>query len=81
MGNWQIKQEAVKNLKEREKVRKEKLAGYFFNLSQFTFTTLVLGGALLFFQKLDLSSEIIGMVLLGITSSVFFAQIGNNILK
>ena len=29
MGNWQIKQEAVKNLKEREKVRKEKIGRLF----------------------------------------------------
>lgn len=45
------KQETVKSRKEREKVRKEKLAGYFFNLSQFTFTALVLGGVLYSFKN------------------------------
>lgn len=81
MGNWQIKQEAVKNLKEREKVRKEKLAGYFFNLSQFAFTALVLGGTLLFFQDLNLSWEIISMEIFGIVFTTIFAIFGNNILK
>lgn len=81
MGNWQIKQEAVKNLKEREKVRKEKLAGYFFNLSQFTFTAFILGSALLFFQDFNLSSEVTAMMLSGIFCTIFLAQIGNNILK
>ena len=29
---------------EKDKTRREKLAGYFFNLSQLTFAALVLGG-------------------------------------
>lgn len=75
------KQETVKSRKEREKVRKEKLAGYFFNLSQFTFTALVLGSALLFFQEFNYSSEIITMMLSGLVSTIIFAILGNNILK
>ena len=44
MGNWSVQQEAKKEVKEKDKVRREKLAGYFFNLSQLTFVALVLGG-------------------------------------
>lgn len=36
---------------------------------------------LLFFQEFTLSSEITAMMLLGISCTVFLAQIGNNILK
>ena len=75
------KQETVKSRKEREKVRKEKLAGYFFNLSQFTFTALVLGGVLLFFQEFTLSWGIMTMILSGTFITTIFAIFGNNILK
>ena len=75
------KQETVKSRKEREKVRKEKLAGYFFNLSQFTFTALVLGGVLLFFQEFTPTSNISVMILAGFISTFFLARAGNNILK
>ena len=37
-------QEEKKERKEKDKTRREKLAGYFFNLSQLTYTALVLGG-------------------------------------
>ena len=38
------RQEAKKEVKEKDKVRREKLAGFFFNLAQLTFAGLVLGG-------------------------------------
>ena len=44
MGKWSLIQELNKEKKERDKVRNEKLAGYFLNLSQLTFVALVLGG-------------------------------------
>ena len=37
MGNWSVQQEAKKEVKEKDKVRREKLAGFFFNLAQLTF--------------------------------------------
>mgnify|MGYP001494849374 CR=1 FL=1 len=42
MGNWERKQEEKREGKEKDKVRREKLAGYFFSLSQLTYTALVL---------------------------------------
>ena len=44
MGNWSQQQELKKEAKEKDKIRKEKLASYFLNLSQLTFVALVLGG-------------------------------------
>ena len=32
MGNWSVQQEAKKEVKEKDKVRREKLAGFFFKL-------------------------------------------------
>lgn len=44
MGNWSEQQEARKEVKNKDKVRREKLAGYFFDLSKLVFAALVLGG-------------------------------------
>ena len=44
MGNWSEQQEVKKEGKEKDKVRREKLAGYFFDLSKLVFAALVLGG-------------------------------------
>jgi len=44
--------------KEKTKVRKEKLAGYFYNLSQLTFTGTGVGGVLPFLNGTATSGEI-----------------------
>lgn len=43
MGAWSQQQEIRKETKERDKTRKEKLAGYFFDLSKLSFAGLVVG--------------------------------------
>ena len=43
MGNWNETQEKKKETKEKDKARKDKLAVFFFNLAQVSFTILVLG--------------------------------------
>ena len=43
MGNWSERQEVKKEVKEKDKVRREKLAGYFFDLSKLSFAGLVIG--------------------------------------
>ena len=45
MGTWSQQQEVRKETKERDKTRKEKLAGYFFDLSKLSFAGLVIGGS------------------------------------
>lgn len=82
MGNWSEQQEAKKNVKEKDKVRREKLAGYFFNLSQLTYTALVLGSIVLFFQGNDVAiTLVVVMLLLGCLLAYSLAKIGNNLLK
>ena len=44
MGKWIEKQDLKNETKEKNRIRREKIAGYFLNLSQLTFVALVLGG-------------------------------------
>ena len=80
MGKWIEKQDLKKENKERDKVRKEKLAGYFLNLSQLTFVALVLGGVTPLYEddgaKLDLFIIVTGAIL-----TLMFASVGSRILK
>lgn len=43
MGNWIKKQNEKKSLEEKDKVRKENMAKYFFDLSKLSFAGLVIG--------------------------------------
>ena len=82
MGNWSEKQEIKKEGKEKDKVRREKLAGFFFNLAQVSFTILSLGLSITLVKE-ELYDNIILMVLvsMGVVLTVLFAKIGNNILR
>ena len=44
MGSWSEQQEAKKDGKEKEKVSRETLGKYFYDLSKLSFTALFLGG-------------------------------------
>ena len=80
MGNWSQQQDWKKEAKEKVKVRKEKLASYFLNLSQLTFVALVLGGITPLYTHID--TEINWYVLVaGVLLTVILATIGNKILK
>lgn len=80
MSNWSEKQEAKKEIKEKDKVRREKLAGYFFNLSQLTFVALVLGGVTPLYTNSDIGISYYVLVA-GTILTVILAIIGNLILK
>ena len=80
MGNWSQQQELKKEAKEKDKIRKEKLASYFLNLSQLTFVALVLGGITPLYTHIE--TEINWYVLVaGVLLTVILATIGNKILK
>lgn len=80
MSNFSEQQKVKTEVKEKNKVRKEKLAGYFFNLSQLTFAALVLGGVTpLFTNQANISNWI--TIPFGILSTYVFATIANRILK
>lgn len=82
MGSRSEKQEVKKEAKEKDKVRREKLAGFFFNLAQVSFTVLSLGLAITLVKE-ELYDNILLIVLvsMGIILTVLFAKIGNNILR
>ena len=80
MGKWSLIQELNKEKKERDKVRNEKLAGYFLNLSQLTFVALVLGGVTPLYLNMDYAVSWL-LICAGVLMTFFLASIGYNILK
>ena len=66
--------------KDKTKVRKEKLAGYFFNLSQLTFTGTGVGGIAPILQG-EFGVKNYVVIIFGIVMTFIFAGIANRILK
>ncbi len=80
MGNWSEKQEAKKEVKEKDKTRRDKLAGYFFDLSKLSFAGIVISIILPLFSNVgDVKMWI--AALFGITLTVLSALLANKILK
>ena len=80
MSDFSKSQEIKKERKEKDKVRREKLAGYFFNLSQLTFVALVLGGITPLYTHADIGINWY-VLISGISLTAILANIGNIILK
>lgn len=80
-SNWSEQQKVRTEVREKNKVRKEKLAGLFFDLAKLTYTALVLGSAVLFFQGNDLSLKLSAMLVTGGVIAYAWGWIGNNLLK
>lgn len=79
-SNWSEQQKRKGEVKEKNRTRREKLAGYFFDLSKLTFAALVLGGISPVIT--DAFEDIKAFpVLLGIFTTYFFAFFANRILK
>ena len=57
MGKYSEQIEIKKELKEKDKVRKEKLAEYFFSLSNTLFGSLVIGLSLMLFDESNIFDE------------------------
>ena len=81
MGNWIKRQEMRRKRQEGISIRREKLSGYFFNLSQLTHTALVLGALVLFFQSERITGMLVIMLVTGGIIATGLAWIGNNLLK
>lgn len=58
MGKFVEQQKTKEETKEKDKTRREKLAGYFFDLSKLCFAGLVVGVVIPLYS--DMSNEIIG---------------------
>ena len=80
MGNWSERQEVKKEGKEKDKVRREKLAGYFFDLSKLIFAALVLGGITPLFTNVTNGINW-STITLETISTYMFANFANRILK
>ena len=79
MGNWSEQQEVKKEVKEKDKVRREKLAGLFFDLAKLSCAGLVVGGivASLFF---DLCKVTYTVLVVGLLVTLFQNELYTNYL-
>ena len=80
MGNWNDKQEIKKEAKEKDKTRREKLAGYSFDSSKLILAGVVIGGITPLYS--DNTKEInLYVIVAGIIATILLAWIANKILK
>lgn len=80
MSKFEEQQHARTEAREKDRVRKEKLAGYLYNISQLTFAALVLGGITPLFANYNNVANWIALPFGAFTSYVF-ASAANRILK
>ena len=80
MGNWERKQEEKREGKEKDKLRKEKLAGFFYDSAKLILGGLVIGGISPLFMDSYHETNLY-IVLIGTIATYIFARIGNEILK
>ena len=66
--------------KDKTKIRKEKLAGYFYNLSQVIFTGTGVGGVLPFLHGTASSGDI-SVLVFGAVATAVFGYAANRVLK
>lgn len=79
MGKFAERQEALQEAKEWHKVRREKLAGYFFDISKLSFAGLVISLLPLFS---DFENQTIRIVIsFGLVLTISSALLANKILK
>ena len=76
MGNWSEQQAVKQERKEKDKTRRDKLAGYFFDLSKLSFAGLVIGITLPLFS--DTQNATMWLVaMFGIVLTVLSALLAN----
>ena len=72
--------EQRKEVKEKDRVRREKLASYFYDSSKLVLAGVVIGGLTPFYT--NNTEEInLGVILIGSIATILLAWIGNKILK
>lgn len=72
--------EQKKERKEKDKVRKEKLSSFFFDVAKLIIAGIVIGG-IAPLNSSDYLNVNYSVVIFGTIASIFFAWIGNKILK
>lgn len=76
MGNWSERQEDRKEVKEKDKIRRETLGKFFYDLAKVAFAALVIGWIMSKDDEYGLF-----VLFCGIFFTIVFAVIGNKILK
>lgn len=80
MGNWEKRQQDKREGREKDRVRREKLAGYFFDLSKLSFAGLVISIILPLLS--DVENVIMWIVaFFGLVLTASSALLANKILK
>ena len=80
MGNWSNKQMKHQESKEKDKVRKENLAKYFFDLSKLSFAGLVIGVVIPLYGDVYNENNWYS-ICTGIILTIISASFANKILK
>lgn len=80
MGNWEKKQDDKREGREKDKVRREKLAGYFFDLSKLCFAGLVIGIVVPLYSDMSNDGNWYS-ICTGILLTIMSAYLANKILK
>lgn len=80
MGNWSQQQEYKKEVKERDKSRRENLGKFFYDLAKLIFAGVVIGGIIPLYSD---PTNIIqwSMVATGFAFTILIATIANRIFK
>ena len=80
MSNFSNIQEKKKEVREKDKVRREKLASFFYDAAKLTLGGIVIGGISPVFASTENEMNL-RMILAGAIATFAFAKIGNDILK
>ena len=80
MGTYTKQIEQRQERKEKDKVRREKLAGFFYDLAKLSFAGLVIGGITPAFSTVEFTGGSM-MLIFGSISSITFSVIATRILK
>lgn len=80
MRNLEETRKAKEEVRKKNDVRKEKIAGYFFDLSKLSFAGMVIGGITPLFTNTDNEVNYFTS-LIGLVSTYIFSFTANRILK
>lgn len=80
MGTWSEKQLKKQEAKEKDKLRRDKLASYFYDSSKLILAGVVIGGLTPIYTH---NTEVVnwGVIWIGLLVTILLAWIGNIILK
>lgn len=80
MSNFSKNIEQQKERKERNKVRRETLGKFFFDLAKLTFAGLVIGGITPVFSEVQQDGNVT-FISLGLVTTIALAWLGDDIIK